>query len=163
MGQSGKSSEPTSTPSPETRSRMQRQARAGTGPELALRRALHSRGLRYRVGMRPLAGLRRTGDVVFPRQKIVVFADGCFWHGCTEHRSTPKSNSEWWSRKIEANRRRDAETDRLFQQAGWFVFRVWEHDDAERAGDAIATAVRARLLPSRARRASPTTREPPVH
>lgn len=114
-----------------------------TGPELLVRRILHARGLRYRVNVAPVAGLRRTADVVFPRQRIAVFIDGCFWHGCPTHYIPPKANSEFWSDKVSSNRRRDLETTERFAAAGWRVLRFWEHEEAEAVADAIQAAVRA--------------------
>src|SRR4051812_26626250 len=100
-----------------------------TKPELALRRLLHSRGLRYRVDYRPLQGVRNRADVVFTRAKVAVFVDGCFWHGCPEHYMPSKTNVDYWAPKIAANRARDHAFDRLLQQSGWKVVRVWEHED----------------------------------
>ena len=60
-----------------------------TGPELAVRRAVHSLGLRYRVDVRPLPGIRRTADLVFRPARVAVFVDGCFWHGCPDHSTRP--------------------------------------------------------------------------
>ncbi|MFF4650550.1 very short patch repair endonuclease [Streptomyces sp. NPDC001380] len=116
-----------------------------TEPELRLRSLLHRAGLRYRVGIRPVPSLRRTADVVFTRAKVAVFVDGCFWHGCPEHRTVPRTNREFWSAKIESNRARDAETVDLLQQAGWHVLRIWEHMPAEEAARlVIETVTRAR-------------------
>src|SRR5690242_1595504 len=64
-----------------------------TAPELAVRRAVHRLGLRYRVSARPIASLRRTADLVFPRQRVAVFVDGCFWHGCPVHHTVAKTNA----------------------------------------------------------------------
>src|SRR5215831_11579615 len=97
--------------SPGVSVRMQRQARRDTAPERALRSALHRLGLRFRVHVRPHPGLRREADVVFGPSRVVVFVDGCFWHGCPEHASWPKANADWWREKIASNRARDAETD----------------------------------------------------
>src|SRR2546423_997898 len=75
-----------------------------TKPELAVRRLLHAAGLRYRVAVRPEPSLRRTADIVFTKQRIAVFIDGCFWHGCARHRPTPaKANSEYWRSKLTRN------------------------------------------------------------
>lgn len=98
-----------------------------TAPELAVRRLLHAAGLRYRVNYRPLPGLRRTADIVFTRKKIAVFIDGCFWHSCPEHATSPKANSDYWLPKLEANRARDADTNAQLRAAGWTVLRYWEH------------------------------------
>src|SRR5262245_31016769 len=96
--------------SPAIRARMQRQARRDTAPELALRRALHSRGLRYRVDAK-VVGARRRADVVFSTAKVAVFVDGCFWHTCPLHGTVPKSNRDWWVAKLAANAERDRATD----------------------------------------------------
>lgn len=113
--------------------RMQRQKRRETGIELALRRDLHRRGLRYRIHRRPVPGVRREADVVFTRQKVAVFVDGCFWHGCPGHGSWPTANADWWRTKIEMNRARDQDTNVRLGEAGWTVLRVWEHEPAEQA------------------------------
>jgi DNA mismatch endonuclease (patch repair protein) len=124
---------------------MQRTGQKNTPAEITVRSALHKLGLRYRLHKRPLPGIRRTADIVFFRAKVSVFVDGCFWHGCPSHGTWPKSNAEWWKAKIEANRRRDAETNELFTQSGWAVIRVWEHEDQEEAAARIAEIVRTRL------------------
>jgi DNA mismatch endonuclease (patch repair protein) len=108
-----------------------------TGPELALRRELHRRGLRYRVDLPVLPGLRRRADVVFPRPRVAVFMDGCFWHGCPQHATSAKSNAAFWTAKIAANRARDADTTQRLRQAGWTVIRIWEHDNATAAANHI--------------------------
>lgn len=114
-----------------------------TRPELALRSAVHALGLRYRVNIRPIAGLRRTADLVFTRAKVAVFLDGCFWHGCPEHLRPAKINKEFWNSKIAANRQRDQETDRRLKAAGWTVIRIWEHEDPAAAARRVAVAIRS--------------------
>ena len=109
-----------------------------TRPELALRRILHRRGLRYRVNYRALPGVRRTVDVAFIRAKVAVFVDGCFWHACPLHYCEPKTRTEWWRAKIAGNVARDADTSRRFEMAGWTVLRVWEHEDPHEAAERIA-------------------------
>jgi DNA mismatch endonuclease (patch repair protein) len=123
---------------------MQLQASRNTRPELELRSALHRTGLRFRVHVRPLAGVRREADVVFPKARVAVFVDGCFWHGCPEHGSWPKANADWWREKIEANRRRDADTDERLRDAGWMVIRMWTHEDPVSKSAEIAEMVRRR-------------------
>lgn len=124
---------------------MQAMSQRDTKPELAVRRALHRLGLRYWVDRRPLPELRRTGDAVFPRARLVVFVDGCFWHGCALHCAWPKQNASWWREKIEANQRRDRDTDNRLIAAGWLPVRVWEHEHPDEAAAAIKRLVQARL------------------
>ncbi len=117
-----------------------------TKPEMALRRMLHSRGLRYFVNRRPLPGLRRTADLLFPRARVAVFVDGCFWHGCPEHHTVAKANAEYWEEKVRRNRERDADTDAMLRSEGWVVVRLWEHQDAINAANQVEAAVRERSL-----------------
>jgi DNA mismatch endonuclease, patch repair protein len=123
---------------------MSAQRRRDTACERALRSTLHRQGLRFFVHRRPLPGLRREADLVFPKVMVAVFVDGCFWHGCPQHGTWPKANADWWRAKIERNRERDADTDRRLQQSGWTAIRIWEHEDpldaADRVKAAIATA-----------------------
>lgn len=116
----------------------------GTEPELALRRELHRRGLRYRVDVRELPG---RPDIVFSRARIAVQVDGCFWHGCPEHAVAPRSNAAWWSEKLALNRERDARNDAMLQSEGWLVVRVWEHVSPSTAADLIECSWRARTRP----------------
>lgn len=116
-----------------------------TKPELRLRSEIHARGLRYFVDRAPLKGLRRRADLVFPRSKVAVFVDGCFWHGCPEHHTVSRTNPEYWAEKVRANRKRDHETDRALEDAGWTVIRVWEHEDPQQAADLVDRIVRANL------------------
>ena len=109
---------------------MMLQGRRDTRPELALRKLLHAAGLRYRVNLKVPGAPRRTMDVAFPRQKVAIFVDGCFWHGCPEHCVPPKNNAEWWAAKLEANRSRDADTTALLRGQDWRVIRFWEHEEA---------------------------------
>lgn len=115
-----------------------------TGPEMAVRSALHRRGLRFRVQARPLPELRRTADVVFRPARVAVFVDGCFWHGCPKHGTQPTRNRAYWSPKIARNRERDRETDALLLDAGWLPVRVWEHEDVADAIERIAAVVAGR-------------------
>jgi DNA mismatch endonuclease, patch repair protein len=124
--------------------RMSRQASRDTRMELALRSLLHGRGLRFRVHRRPLPGLRREADLVFPGPRVAVFVDGCFWHGCEQHGTWPKVNAEFWRTKIDANRARDLTTDASLNDADWLSIRVWEHELVEAAADRVEQAVRSR-------------------
>ncbi len=115
--------------------------RRDTKPEILLRRELHRRGRRFRVVVRVPGNNRRTVDIAFTRHKLAVFVDGCFWHGCPAHGTRPAANREWWAEKLEANRDRDVDTDRLLRAAGWTVLRIWEHIDAVEAADFVETAL----------------------
>ncbi len=108
-----------------------------TGPEMAVRRAVHALGLRYRVAARPIRGVRRSADLVFRRRRVAVFVDGCFWHGCPDHFVLPRTNVDYWTAKIDGNRARDAETDALLAGAGWTVIRVWEHEAPSQGADRV--------------------------
>ena len=125
-----------------TRLRMSRQRSRDTTPERVLRSLLHRRGLRYRLHRRPVPGLRRQADLVFAGPRVAVFVDGCFWHSCPDHATSPKSNGAWWAAKLAGNVERDRDTDRRLAEAGWTVVRVWEHEDPARAAERVAAAVK---------------------
>ena len=116
--------------------------RRDTAPELAVRRLLHARGLRYRVDFPlPLEGVRRRADIAFPRLRLAVFVDGCWWHGCTEHKGQAKSHGAWWHEKIGGNIARDRDTDRRLDAAGWATIRAWEHEEPVLVADRVARVV----------------------
>lgn len=142
----GAGGQPSWASTPGVRSRMRLQRTRDTAPEMALRRLLHARGLRYRVDrLLPLDGVRRRADVVFPSAKVAVFVDGCYWHGCPEHGNAAiRSNTWYWPEKIAKNRARDIDTDRRLAAAGWAVVRAWEHEDPITVADEVATLVLAR-------------------
>ena len=132
---------------PATSARMSRQATRDTEPELLLRRELHRLGLRYRVD-HALPGMpRRRADILFTRAKVAVFVDGCFWHGCPEHKTAPANNAAWWSAKLARNVERDRETDEHLSSLGWTVLRVWEHENMIRAATDIERIVRSTTAP----------------
>ncbi len=113
---------------PTTRERsalMKRIARANTAPEMAVRRHLHRRGFRYRLHVRELPG---TPDIVLPRYRTVVFVHGCFWHGhdCPHGAAVARTNANYWTGKIEQNRRRDERKEIAIRALGWNVEVVWE-------------------------------------
>jgi len=109
-----------------------------------LRRELHRRGLRFRVERSVLPDVRRTADIVFGPTRVVVFVDGCFWHGCPKHATWPTHNADFWRTKIEANRRRDADTDIRLRRDGWYVMRIWEHEDPREVAERVESIVRRR-------------------
>jgi DNA mismatch endonuclease, patch repair protein len=119
---------------------MQATPRRDTSCEMAIRSAVHAMGLRFRVDW-PVPATRRRADLAFVSAKVAVFVDGCFWHGCPEHRTWPKANAEWWRDKLDSNVRRDRDTDALLKAAGWTVLRFWEHEDASRAARTIRRTV----------------------
>jgi DNA mismatch endonuclease (patch repair protein) len=121
----------------EVRASMRANRGKDTRPELALRKLLYQHGLRYRVDAKPLVEIRRRADVVFPGDRVAVFVDGCFWHGCPEHYRPAVKKAEFWREKIDGNRARDIETNDMLLAAGWQVIRVWEHEDPATAAERI--------------------------
>ena len=104
-----------------------------TGPELKVRRLAHSMGLRFRLKRRDLPG---SPDLVFPRHWLAVFVHGCFWHrhpGCARA-TLPKSRVEFWTRKLEANVKRDRRDVRALQKLGWLVLVLWECELKDESG-----------------------------
>lgn len=113
--------------------RMSRTAGRDNPREREIRSALHGRGLRFRIHLAAITGTRRTIDIAFTRSRLAVFCDGCFWHGCPIHATTPKANREWWMNKIANNEARDRDTDARLEQNGWAVLRIWEHVPVDEA------------------------------
>ncbi|MFI2231224.1 very short patch repair endonuclease [Nocardia testacea] len=121
---------------------MRANRRADTKPEVALRKALHRRGLRYRKDLRIEVGaVKVRPDIVFTRRKVAVFVDGCFWHVCPEHGRLPTTNDWYWAPKLRKNVERDRAADLALAEAGWAVVRLWEHEDLASAVTAVAAAV----------------------
>lgn len=115
--------------------------------ERALRSALHTEGLRFRLHRRVESV---AVDIVFPGLRVAVFVDGCFWHGCPKHATFPKTNQEYWLRKLAENRKRDRRQTLRIKAAGWRVFRVWEHDCfpvADSVVERIVKSCRSRRRP----------------
>lgn len=112
--------------------------------EVALRRELHRRGLRFRKHVALVPGLRFRPDIVFPRQRVVVECLGCFWHCCPVDGVTPRTNSLYWQAKLKRNVDRDERNARAVAEAGWNLIVVWEHEDRHLAADRIETVVRGR-------------------
>jgi len=122
-------------------SQMARMPTRDSKPELKLRSALHSAGLRYRLHRKDLPG---TPDICFGPAQVAVFVDGCFWHLCPEHGSVPKNNRQWWAEKLSKNRERDRRVDSELEARGWLSIRVWEHEDSEVAATRIKSLITAR-------------------
>lgn len=122
---------------------MQSNRRTNTKPEIALRSMLHGRGLRFRKDMQiRCVDLSVRPDVVFTKAKVVVFQDGCWWHGCSEHGMRPKRNAAFWNQKIDETIKRDQRVTAALTDCGWIVIRVWEHEPIASAAERIEQAVR---------------------
>ena len=107
----------------EVMSRIRSRGNKATEEALAkLFRANHITGWRRR---QPLFG---KPDFVFPKLRVAVFVDGCFWHGCPQHSTQPKNNAEFWREKLAGNKARDVLVGLTLRKAGWRVLRIWEHD-----------------------------------
>src|SRR6266851_5420894 len=133
-------------PSSEGRSaNMRANRRTDTKPELALRRALHRLGYRYRKDYRLdlESGRRVRPDIAFTGRKVAVFVDGCFWHACPEHGSKPRANEWYWGPKLIKNVERDRVNDAALILAGWTVVRLWEHMPIDEAVTTVLTALAA--------------------
>ncbi len=115
-----------------------------TRAEVSLRSALHRAGLRFRKNVRPAKGLPRA-DILFPRARLAVFVDGCFWHRCPEHGVSPNTNSSYWKAKLDGNVARDRRNDSAMAEAGWRVLRVWEHEDPRAASRTVEAEYQAAL------------------
>jgi DNA mismatch endonuclease (patch repair protein) len=125
---------------------MRANRRTDTKPELALRRALHKLGYRFRKDYRlDLEGRRVRPDIAFTARRVAVFVDGCFWHACPQHGSKPRANDWYWTPKLARNVERDRAADETLAAAGWQVVRIWEHESLDQALTAVIAVVGARL------------------
>lgn len=113
-----------------------------TGPELELRSLLHAQGMLFRANAElRVAGLRVRPDIVFRRQRVAVFVDGCFWHSCRWHGTRPRVNTHYWLPKLQRVKVRDRLVKTLLVRAGWTVVRLWEHLPPERKADLVRAAL----------------------
>ncbi len=134
---------------------MSRQVSRDTTPEVAVRKLLHAQGFRYRVNARVPGMPRRTVDILFLGPRVAVFLDGCFWHGCPQHATSPRSNADWWRQKLDRNMARDFETTQHMAADGWHVLRFWEHESPTDVADRVAaevTGARSRPEPTSGRK-----------
>lgn len=99
--------------------------RGNKGTELVMVKLLREHGI---TGWRRHYAIVGRPDFAFPKHKVAVFVDGCFWHACPKHGTLPKGNKSYWSKKLIANTQRDRRVGRELRKCGWRVVRVWEHD-----------------------------------
>ncbi|HRZ54434.1 MAG TPA: very short patch repair endonuclease [Candidatus Paceibacterota bacterium] len=125
--------------------------------EQRLRTLMRSRGI---VGWRRNQTVFGSPDFVFRASRLAVFVDGCFWHGCPIHCSTPVSNRAFWRRKLSANRTRDLHVNRALRKKGWRVLRIWQHDLAKRPDWCVSRIMRALAEQSRLRLIEAHPRQP---
>jgi DNA mismatch endonuclease (patch repair protein) len=126
------------------RRKMQAVPRTDSGPEILLRRMLHGAGLRFRKEFQASSGMPRA-DIAFVGPRVLVFVDGCFWHGCPKHFEQPKTNGSWWLEKIGATMERDRRQTKLLRRNGWHVIRVWEHELAPQSLGVTVGRILARV------------------
>lgn len=130
--------------SPAATAVMRGNTRRDTKPEAMVRSLLHRRGLRFRKDyLISVDGVRTHPDIVFTRWRLAVYIDGCFWHRCPEHGTTPASNVDYWVPKLKRNVERDHRATAALESAGWTVRRIWEHVPAEDAADSICDTLAA--------------------
>ena len=124
--------------------RMRRNRKIQLKPEVAVRSALHARGLRFRKNPAVRAGsVLVRPDIVFTRARLAIFIDGCFWHHCPTHGNVPRANSDYWSPKLERNVKRDHLVTEELEASGWRVLRAWEHEETEAVVHRVVAALEA--------------------
>lgn len=127
--------------SKETRSKIMRSIRSKSKLEDLLCRELWLKGLRFRRNVPTLFG---KPDVSIKKYKVVVFIDSCFWHFCPKHGHFPKSNQEYWNKKIYRNVFRDYMVGNYYISKGWHIIRIWEHqikDDVQKCAEHIIKTI----------------------
>ena len=97
------------------------------------------------TGWRRNLALPGRPDFAFRRERVAVFVDGCFWHGCPKHFTRPKSSRKFWDEKIARNKARDAKVNRELRRVGWSVIRIWEHALSVRESAKTITRLRRAL------------------
>lgn len=119
-----------------------------TRPEVVLRSALHRSGARFRKNhnLKVDDGRAIRVDIVFAKEKLAVFVDGCFWHRCPLHGTEPRSNVGYWGRKLDRNVERDRETDERLRVSGWATLRIWEHEAVDQACERVERERQAMAL-----------------
>jgi len=109
--------------------------RGNKGTEVLLAGLLRKNGI---TGWRRHLSIFGKPDFAFPRQRVAIFVDGCFWHGCPKHSSMPVNNRLFWEAKLSANKRRDRLVTKTLRQLGWSVLRIWEHELCKDATTCVA-------------------------
>ncbi len=130
--------------SADVRSRIMSKIRGkNTKPELQVRKLLWNSGYRYRIHY-PIQGMTKVirPDIAFPNKKIAIFIDGCFWHACPKCYREPKSNVDFWKKKISRNKERDREDTENLEQLEWTIIRIWEHEIKESLDDVVMKIIR---------------------
>ncbi len=116
-------------------------SRGNRATELRLIALMREHGI---TGWRRKARVFGKPDFVFRRERVAVFVDGCFWHGCPRHATKPATRAAWWAAKLARNAQRDRAVTRALRAAGWTVLRIWECALARsRAGRTVTRIVRA--------------------
>jgi DNA mismatch endonuclease (patch repair protein) len=115
-----------------------------TGPEIGIRSQLHRAGFRFFKHRAPWAGAGFRPDIVFKGPKLALFIDGCFWHGCPEHRPLSIHQSDAWRAKVMRTIARDRQQDDELLRRGWEVVRIWEHEDPLSAVARVAAVLERR-------------------
>ena len=110
---------------PEQRSKVMSSIRAKSRLEDKVAHELFKSGLRYRRNNRKLLG---TPDISIQKYKVVIFIDSCFWHSCPIHGNRPKTNTEYWEKKLDRNIEKAKEVNAYYEAHGWHIMRVWEHE-----------------------------------
>ena len=116
--------------------------RGNKDTELRMMALLRAHGI---TGWRRNARVFGKPDFVFRRERVALFVDGCFWHGCPKHATKPRNNAPFWRRKLAANQARDRLVTRALQRGGWRVLRVWEHELARKNEATLLRRVRRAL------------------
>jgi DNA mismatch endonuclease, patch repair protein len=123
---------------------MSRNRGKDTQPEVRLRKACFALGLRYKLDY----AIPGKPDFVFPQERVAVFMNGCFWHGCPQHYKFAKTRPDFWARKLEKNRQRDELVNAALREQGWWPLRVWEHE-VRASAETAARRVRKFVLSAR--------------
>lgn len=117
-------------------------SRGNRDTELALAKLFRRHGI---TGWRRNQHVFGKPDFIFPKLRLAVFVDGCFWHACPLHATKPRNNAEFWQKKLAANRARDRRVNRALRAAGWRVLRIWEHELARKAEARLVRRLRRAL------------------